>query len=71
MVLTMAIPDVNLYLNDYDILTGKKLPEYMAQIRSLLKQGVPIAGIGVQGHLTCRIIRSLPAKTCSRFAGSV
>ncbi len=43
--------DVKLYLNDYDILTGKKLPEYMAQIRLLLKQGVPIAGIGVQGHL--------------------
>lgn len=44
-------PDVKLYLNDYDILTGKKLPEYMAQIRLLLGQGVPIAGIGVQGHL--------------------
>ncbi len=44
-------PDAKLFLNDYDILTGNKLPEYMAQIRSLLKQGVPIAGIGVQGHL--------------------
>ncbi len=44
-------PEVKLFLNDYDILTGKKLPEYMAQIRLLLKQGVPIAGIGVQGHL--------------------
>jgi endo-1,4-beta-xylanase len=44
-------PDAKLYLNDYDILTGKMLPEYMAQIRKLLKQGVPIAGIGVQGHL--------------------
>jgi endo-1,4-beta-xylanase len=44
-------PDIKLYLNDYDILTGKKLPEYMAQIRLLLKQGVPVAGIGVQGHL--------------------
>jgi GH35 family endo-1,4-beta-xylanase len=43
--------DAKLFLNDYDILTGKKLPEYMAQIRTLLKQGVPIAGIGVQGHL--------------------
>lgn len=42
---------IRLFLNDYDILTGVKLPEYMAQIRSLLKQGVPIAGIGVQGHL--------------------
>lgn len=44
-------PDAKLFLNDYDILTGKKLPEYMAQIRKFLKQGVPIAGIGVQGHL--------------------
>ncbi len=44
-------PKAKLYLNDYDILTGKKLPEYMAQIRKLLSQGVPIAGIGVQGHL--------------------
>ena len=44
-------PDAKLFLNDYDILTGNKLPEYMAQIRTLLKQGVPVAGIGVQGHL--------------------
>ncbi len=43
--------DAKLFLNDYDILTGNKLADYMAQIRSLLKQGVPIAGIGVQGHL--------------------
>lgn len=44
-------PDIKLYLNDYDILTGNKLPDYMAHIRGLLAQGVPIAGIGVQGHL--------------------
>jgi len=44
-------PDVQLYLNDYDILTGRMLPEYMSQIRTLLKQGVPVAGIGAQGHL--------------------
>lgn len=44
-------PDARLYLNDYDILTGRKLPEYMAHIRKLLRQGVPIAGIGAQGHL--------------------
>jgi endo-1,4-beta-xylanase len=44
-------PDAKLFLNDYDVLTGNKLPEYMAQIRKLLAQGVPIAGIGVQGHL--------------------
>lgn len=44
-------PDARLFVNDYDILTGNKLPEYMAHIRKLLAQGVPIAGIGVQGHL--------------------
>ncbi len=44
-------PKIKLYLNDYDILTGRMLPEYMKQIRLLLNQGVPIAGIGVQGHL--------------------
>ncbi|MGK7393822.1 MAG: endo-1,4-beta-xylanase [Candidatus Cyclobacteriaceae bacterium M3_2C_046] len=44
-------PDIQLYLNDYDILTGNKLAEYMAHIRNLLDQGVPIHGIGVQGHL--------------------
>ncbi len=44
-------PDIQLYLNDYDILTGNRLTHYMAHIRNLLKQGVPIAGIGVQGHL--------------------
>ncbi len=44
-------PEAKLFLNEYDILTGVKLPEYMAQIRRFLKQGVPIAGIGVQGHL--------------------
>ncbi len=44
-------PDIKLYLNDYDILTGNKLDDYMAHIRTLMSQGVPIAGIGVQGHL--------------------
>jgi GH35 family endo-1,4-beta-xylanase len=44
-------PSAKLFLNDYDILTGNKLPEYMAQIRLLVIQHVPIAGIGVQGHL--------------------
>ena len=44
-------PGARLYLNDYDILTGNKLQQYMAHIRLLLKQSVPIGGIGVQGHL--------------------
>jgi len=44
-------PKAVLYLNDYDILTGVRLDDYLKQIRMLLDQGVPIGGIGVQGHL--------------------
>ena len=43
-------PEAKLFLNDYDILTGNRLTDYMAHIRKLLREGVPIAGIGVQGH---------------------
>ena len=40
-----------LYLNDYDILTSRRLDDYIAHIRRVLDQGVPVGGIGVQGHL--------------------
>ena len=48
-------PDAKFFLNDYDILIpdsplGIGLPDYMAFIRKLLKQGIPISGIGVQAH---------------------
>jgi len=46
-----ADPDAVLYLNDYDILTGRRLDDYVAQIRKLLDQKIPLGGIGVQGHL--------------------
>ena len=46
-----ADPDAKLYLNDYDILTGNRLDDYIKHIRGFLDQGVPFAGIGVQGHL--------------------
>lgn len=44
-------PKAVLYLNDYDILTGVRLEDYVRHIRGLLEQGVPIGGIGAQGHL--------------------
>lgn len=44
-------PNAVLYLNDYDILTGRRVEDYAAQIRRFLDQGVPVGGIGVQGHL--------------------
>jgi GH35 family endo-1,4-beta-xylanase len=46
-----ADPQAVLYVNDYDILTGRRLSAYVAHIRELLQDGVPLGGIGVQGHL--------------------
>lgn len=43
-------PQCALFLNDYEILTGRRLDDYAAQIRKLLDEGAPIGGIGVQGH---------------------
>ncbi len=43
-------PDVVLYVNDYGMLNGSRLPPYLKQVRDLLERGVPIGGIGVQGH---------------------
>jgi endo-1,4-beta-xylanase len=46
-----ADPGARLFLNDYDILTGNRLEDYLKHIRGLLAEDAPIDGIGVQGHL--------------------
>jgi GH35 family endo-1,4-beta-xylanase len=53
MALWVKDGDANakLFVNDYDILTGKRLDDYVKHIRRLLDMGTPISGIGVQGHL--------------------
>ncbi len=43
-------PRAVLYLNDYEIATGRRVEDYAKQIQKLLEQGVPLGGIGVQGH---------------------
>lgn len=45
-------PDAVLYVNDYGILydSGLNLNSYIVQIEHLLASGVPIGGIGCQGH---------------------
>ena len=45
-------PDVTLYVNDYGILVegGYNAAAYINQIKGLLASGVPIGGIGCQGH---------------------
>lgn len=46
-------PDIKLYVNDYGILANKgyNLDTYIMQIKNLLKNGVPIDGIGCQAHI--------------------
>lgn len=44
-------PGAVIYVNDYDILTGRLLDQYVKHIRDLQAMGVPVGGIGVQGHL--------------------
>lgn len=44
-------PSAVIYVNDYDILTGRLLDQYVKHIRELQAMGVPVGGIGVQGHL--------------------
>ncbi|WP_164920949.1 endo-1,4-beta-xylanase [Thermosynechococcus vestitus] len=44
-------PEAVLYVNDYGIIEGDRLKDYVEQIRDLLAQGVPIGGIGIQAHL--------------------
>lgn len=40
-----------LWLNDYDILTGNRLDDFVAHAKKMQSMGVPVAGLGVQGHL--------------------
>ena len=46
-------PDITLYVNDYGILAdrGRNTGAYVTQIKNLLAMGVPIEGIGCQGHM--------------------
>jgi endo-1,4-beta-xylanase len=45
-------PDITLFVNDYGILVeaGYNAATYITQIENLLANGVPIGGIGCQGH---------------------
>jgi endo-1,4-beta-xylanase len=45
-------PDITLFVNDYGILCdeGFNAKTYLIQIQTLLDNGVPIGGIGCQGH---------------------
>ena len=43
-------PEALLYVNDYGILAGGSMDAYIEQIEGFIAAGVPLGGIGVQGH---------------------
>ncbi len=45
-----ADPDAKLYYNDYGIEAGPKHESSMVLLKRLIKDGVPIHGVGIQGH---------------------
>jgi GH35 family endo-1,4-beta-xylanase len=51
-----ADPEAVLYVNDFGILTGGDLDRYKEQIQSFLDAGVPVGGIGCQGHFGGKVL---------------
>ncbi|MFP4417884.1 MAG: endo-1,4-beta-xylanase [Chitinivibrionales bacterium] len=47
-----ADPDAKLYINEYSIISGMDAKAYRDLIQRLLDNGVPVDGIGVQGHFS-------------------
>lgn len=48
-----ADPDARLFLNDFDMESpGPKVDAYLALVADLQAQGVPVHGMGIQGHLS-------------------
>ena len=43
-------PELLFFVNDYNIIAGNQEAKYRELIQTLLEQGAPISGIGVQGH---------------------
>jgi endo-1,4-beta-xylanase len=58
-----ADPTIKLYYNDYDLINPKKRDKTYKMIKELLDKGVPIHGIGMQGHwvLEDNLKENLPA----------
>jgi endo-1,4-beta-xylanase len=50
-----ADPEARLFINEYAVIEGTDFKLYRDLISDLLKRGVPVDGIGVQGHFSARI----------------
>lgn len=46
-------PDVDLFINDFDIVENGQLTQaFLEEAKNLLLRGIPLDGVGVQGHFT-------------------
>jgi endo-1,4-beta-xylanase len=66
-------PDAVLFVNDYGILTdnGFNARSYMEQIRKLIAMGVPVGGIGCQGHPGTEPVIPMSARHVQRWLDSL
>lgn len=61
-----ADPAAKLYINDYNLeYSSAKFTAMLTLVKSLLSQGVPLDGVGFQGHL---IVGSFPTQWASNMA---
>lgn len=64
-----ADPDAKLYYNDYNIEAGPKHESSMVLLKRLVKDGVPIYGVGIQGHWsTARVPHEAIDRAISDYA---
>ena len=64
-----ADPDVALFYNDYNIEgIGPKSDSVYAMVKDFLARGIPISGVGLQGHFVLNGIPSTLGANIARFA---
>jgi endo-1,4-beta-xylanase len=63
-----ADPKAILYVNDYNIISGRDGPKYVKHIEKLIAAGAPVGGIGVQGHFGRRVNTAHIKKTLDSLA---
>ena len=64
-----AAPDAVLYYNDYNLNDSNKAAVCAAMVSDLRSKGVPIDGIGMQGHYTTATSISSVAESLELFSG--
>lgn len=45
-------PDIKLYYNDYDLINPKKAQKVYQMLKDFVARGIPVHGVGMQGHWT-------------------